>query len=361
MPMKVKKYRAMNINTRGQKLLHYLLISPKARVWRHILLIMALFSVSFNQTYIIFQNGIPVLGDKLYLIALSVFATYLVVAYYNIFVLIPKYLIQKKYVLYSIGVSVSVILLLWAQNTIEDITRSFLGEAGMDYFSSVTWVNNISSFCTISLCLAGGAITVLLKHWMQENQHVSQLEKMHIQSEVEQLKEQVNPQLLFNILDKTGKLAEEEPDESSRMLFKLSQLLRYQLYDCSRNTVLLDAEIHFLTNYLSLEQMYSRQFEYEISSEGAVKRQFIPPLLFIPFVQWCVMQVYERDKRRSIQLLFNAYQNRVEFTCNHDIEVTPGKDDFSRIRQRLSFLYKTNYSLSFTGHSIQLTLKHAES
>ena len=351
----------MNLNTKGQKLLHHILINPKAKVWRHALLIVAIASVSFNQTYIVFQHGIPVLRDKLYLIALFAALSYLVVVYYNIYVLIPKYLIKKKYTLYGIGVAISVILLLCGQNLSEDITRSYLGEAGMNYLSPVSLINNISSFTTISLCLVGGSITVLLKYWMLENQHVSRLEKMHIQSEVEQLKEQVNPQLLFNILDKTGRLANTEPEESSRMLFKLSQLLRYQLYDCSRGTVLLDAEIRFLGNYLSLEQIYSRQFEYRISSAGEVRRVFIPPLLFIPFVQWCVMQIYKGNQQGVLHLDFKADKKQVEFVCEHDRKTIPGEGDLSRIKQRLAFLYKTDYSLALAENSIHLTLKQPES
>ena len=93
----------------------------------------------------------------------------------------------------------------------------------------------------------GGSITIVLKHWMTENNRVNQLERIHVQSEVEQLKAQVNPQLLFNVLNRTAVLANSEPKEASGMLLELSQILRYQLYDCSRKAVLLKAEIDFLT------------------------------------------------------------------------------------------------------------------
>ena len=358
--MDMKKRRVTDSYMKGQKILHNLLVSPKARVWRHVILIAALAAVSLNQTYVVFQQGLSALSYKLYLIVLVAFISYLFVAYYNIYMLIPKYLIKKRYLLYGTLVSISVILLLCVQNWVENATRVFLGEPEMAYSSPVTILNFVSSFVTISLCMAGGSISVLLKHWMEESQKVGQMEKMHVQSEIEQLKEQVNPQLLFNILDKSGKLAESEPEESSSMLFKLSQLLRYQLYDCSRSTVLLDAEIRFLGNYLLLEQMYSHQFEYSISAEGEIKRLFLPPLLFIPFVQWCVSQIYKQDKQGLIQVTFNVNKEMVEFTCSHDRGGIPGENDFSRIRQRLAFLYKTNYLLFLTENTIRLTLKHSE-
>ena len=95
-------------------------------------------------------------------------------------------------------------------------------------------------------------MTLLLKEWMIENQRVSQMEKAHVLSEVEQLKEQVSPELLFKTLHHSGELTLTEPEKASKMLMKLSQLLRYQLYDCSRQKVLLSSEIAFLTNYLTL-------------------------------------------------------------------------------------------------------------
>ena len=68
-------------------------------------------------------------------------------------------------------------------------------------------------------------MTLLLKEWMIENQRVSQMEKAHVLSEVEQLKEQVSPELLFKTLHHSGELTLTKPEKASKMLMKLSQLL----------------------------------------------------------------------------------------------------------------------------------------
>ena len=96
------------------------------------------------------------------------------------------------------------------------------------------------------------------------------MEKVHVLSEVEQLKEQVSPELLFKTLHHSGELTLSEPEKASKMLMKLSQLLRYQLYDCSRTKVLLSSEINFLNNYLTLEQNSQAQFNYELLADGAL-------------------------------------------------------------------------------------------
>ena len=59
-------------------------------------------------------------------------------------------------------------------------------------------------------------MTVLLKEWMIDHQRVSQMEKVHVLSEVEQLKEQVSPELLFKTLHHSGELTLSEPEKARR-------------------------------------------------------------------------------------------------------------------------------------------------
>lgn len=202
-------------------------------------------------------------------------------------------------------------------------------------------------------------MTVLLKEWMIEHQRVSQMEKEHVLSEVEQLKEQVSPELLFKTLHCSGQLTMSNPGKASKMLMKLSQLLRYQLYDCSRAKVLLSSEITFLTNYLTLEQDAQSRFSYEFTSEGDVNRMLVPPLLFMPFVQHIVELIYEQQlahpvslkihiKAESGNILFTAVCQGVNLSADRGLE---------RIRQRLDLLYGDRYELLTTADKIELSLK----
>ena len=210
--------------------------------------------------------------------------------------------------------------------------------------------------------MIGGTMTLLLKEWMIENQRVSQMEKAHVLSEVEQLKEQVSPELLFKTLHHSGELTLTEPEKASKMLMKLSQLLRYQLYDCSRQKVLLSSEIAFLTNYLTLEQSSLPQFRYQFTSEGEVNRELVPPLLFIPFVQYIVELTHEQQISIpvSLDIHLKAEKGTIVFTCmcpQLNLSVNRGLE---RIRQRLDLLYGDRYGLSFTMECIRLELNGGE-
>lgn len=231
-------------------------------------------------------------------------------------------------------------------------------------FSMHMVVDYISSFMLSTLCMIGGTMTVLLKEWMINNRRVSQMEKAHVVSEVERLKEQISPELLFKTLHQSGELTLSEPETASKMLMKLSQLLRYQLYDCNRAKVLLSSEITFLTNYLTLEQTSRPQFYYEFTSEGEVNRMLVPPLLFIPFVQYIVKAIDEQQIQPPVSLKthLKAEKGTIIFACAcPEVNLLSSDKGLERIRQRLDILYGSRYRLSLAVGSIWLELKGGES
>ena len=157
----------------------------------------------------------------------------------------------------------------------------------------------LSSFPLTLLSIMGGGMTVLLRLWILENQRVMQLEKIRLQSEIEHLKEQISPSMLFRVLHYSGEQALVNPGKASKMLMKLSQILRYQLYDCNREKVLLNTGIKFLTNYLELEQLVSGKFDFHMNASGETGRTFVFPLLFIPFIQYTVKQIEIQENPHS--------------------------------------------------------------
>lgn len=342
--------------------LYRFLVSPQFRIARHVLLIAALSVIAFNLALTPYQNSITELGGWIYLIAFSMLLVYAFAAYFNLYYLLPKYLLTGRYVSYVVFLALAVLGALLAQLLQEYVVYSFWPQvkASQPFFTVIMLIDYISALMMTTLCMVGGSMTVLLKLWMVNNQRIAQLEKAHVLSEVEQLKEQVSPSLLFKILNRSGHLALADPVKASKMLMKLSQLLRYQLYDCSREKVLLGSEISFLTNYLTLEQLSSERFEYSFSSDGDVNCTFVPPLLFIPFVQYAVERMCEQDILFiSVHIRLEADTDDIRFVCS-----CPGIDFFvgderglERIRQRLDLQYGRYYDLQLEKENIRLELR----
>lgn len=147
----------------------------------------------------------------------------------------------------------------------------------------------------------------LFQRWVFDSCRINEMEKRRLQSELDQLKNQINPHFLFNMLNNASVLTHKDPEKASQVLMKLSDLLRYQLYDSMRDKVLLTSDIHFLTNLLELEKIRRDRFEYMVSREGNISSIMIPPFLFVIFVENAVKHNLDAYNASFVQLFFSLF------------------------------------------------------
>lgn len=230
-------------------------------------------------------------------------------------------------------------------------------------WNGVFLLDNLSDGILNLICLSGASVTVLLKHWMQENQRMNDMEQRQVKTEVDQLKDQVSPPLLFHLLAYTSQLVKQDPEATSQVLFRLSELLHYQLYDANREKVVLTSEIRFLDNCLTLEQQASGKPAYTITSAGTTGRVFVSPLLLLSFVQAMVSPMKEFPGETSLYIYIDATPGNLLFTCAGNVPVAVPDQLWTRIRRRLELLYPGKYTLTVTpeagqaGNTITLALQ----
>lgn len=342
------------IDRNNSSVLYRFLIDPVFRIWRHLILILSISIISINQAFSVFDYGIVKSRSGIFFLCIIYMISYCTVGYFNLFVLIPKYFLKKKYILFLAFMLLSMTLLLLVQYSFEYLALLFLQTAPAPtsiFNPENTMLIDISSaFITITLCIAGASVSVLIKHWVIDNQRISRLEKEHIQSELEQLKDQITPDFLFKILNRTSVLVKSEPKKANEMLMKLSMILRYQLYDCGRDKVLLNSEINFIQNYLNLRHLFCDDFMFEVVIEGNVNRTFLPPLLFIPFVQNSISHISKGEGGNYLlKVRFEAISNTINFWCNSTNEVSVNSPDLLNIKRRLNLLFPDKYSLNIVN------------
>lgn len=344
-------------NINKQTLLYKFLIDSRYRIARHALLLVAVAAVSLNQNIYTYGTRIELLGNQVYLAGFCTLISYIIVGYLHLYLLVPKLLLKKKYLIYIICSATSILLLILLRYAQEDwiFTSAGIPPIRSSYFNAVSILDSLSDFMLNIICITGISMTVLLKHWMIENRRIGLLEKRQIQSEVNNLKEQVNPSLLFNTLNRTGVLSKSEPQKAADMVLRLSQLLRYQLYDGARDKVLLNAEIGFLSNYLALEKYYSDTFDYRIVSEKDLMGVLIPPLLLVPVIQYALKRTDKQKVRPSILLQTERKEQQINIICRFDDPTEPAIKELDGMMTRLDLLYPDNYSLSITQDKEQGT------
>ena len=345
-------------------LLYRFLVSPELRWARYLVLIMVLATISFNQVFIIFLDYRDILGGWIYTFTFLYLLTYIGVIYLNLFWLFPKFFAEK--------------------------TLSKLHILTFSSNDACSGNTNGNGICILFL-LAGILRTCLLFfHTYSDGLYIffHVVHTLHDRRNNDCSPERMDdrpstcltngkgsrtfgsgtakrtsqPRTSFQNITSFGELTLSEPEKASKMLMKLSQLLRYQLYDCSRTKVLLSSEINFLNNYLTLEQNSQAQFNYELLADGEVNRTLVPPLLFIPFVQYIVKSINEQRTSIpvSLKIHLKVEENTIIFTCLC-LQVNLLEDKgLERIRQRLNLLYGNRYRLFLTTESIWLELKGGE-
>lgn len=198
-----------------------------------------------------------------------------VMVYFNLYYLIPKFFQKgdvKNYILLTI-------LTLVVNLTILQVVDIYSYEDGFNM--SVL----LGSFVSTIGFLGVAVVIKISKITMQRMTRINELQKLQHETELDNLKKQVNPHFLFNALNSIYVLAKENPEVAPDSILKLSDLMRYQTYDAAKEKVGVTQEINFIYKYLELEKMRRDHLKTNVEIKGDMKNIPIPPLLFLPFVE----------------------------------------------------------------------------
>jgi len=313
------------------------IISPEHRIYRHLLLIVFSLVVLYYSNPEYFE---PIETYNRLLIFFQVF----LLSYINMYVWVPRYLFKNKYSIYGLFVFLYVIFWAFTHHLAAYFFKPYLLPYQDDKINFLSL-----SFVVIVLSIASAFIK-LFQQWIIDAQLINELVKANARTELEQLKNQINPHFLFNMLNNANVLTQKDPKKASQVLFKLSDLLRYQLYDSTREKVLLTADIHFVEDFLNLEQIRRDNFSFLISKEGAISGVQIPPLLFISFVENAVKHNNDSVKSSYVHVFFEVKNEALIFRC---INSKPLQKTISQsgglglvnVKRRLELLFPATHSL----------------
>jgi hypothetical protein len=329
------------------------LFDSRYRVWRHLLFILVGGIITFNQVFIAYQDSQSALGNRIYIICAASFMLYLTVMYFNYFYLTPRYLMKEKYAAYIIVLLVIVFALPTLSVVGEYYMRTAMGVPHRitSYANPLILVDNLSTAIITAICFCGVSAVMFFRKWVEGNEEVNRLKEEHIKSELNKLKGQIAPAFLSRTLRNASRSAESKPGQTSAMLMQLGRLLRYQLYDCNRDRILLKSEINALNMFFELEQYNNPAIRHSIHIDGNINNAFVSPMLFMSLVQ-CVAAYSTR-----VELFFRLSDETLSFICRSDSSRPLDESDaFTFIRQRLALQYPDKHSLTVNGEMIELNI-----
>ncbi|GGH71228.1 histidine kinase [Filimonas zeae] len=345
--------KALHIKTTNANGMLQLIISGKNRVQRHLLLIL------FCMVVLYYSPPDYIEPYETYN-RLVIFFQMIVLAYSNMYFFVPRFLFRKKYLSYGVFVFSGMILTYYMHEAVCRFLKPGLLPYEDDSISFLTF-----SFMVMVLIVASAAVK-LFQQWIADAQLIHDLDLAKTNAELEQLKNQINPHFLFNMLNNANVLIEDDPKKASQVLMKLSDLLRYQLYDSSRDKVLLTSEIHFLEDFLNLEKVRRDNFSFLVSKEGELSGVQVPPLLFISFVENAVKHNNDTAKLSYVNFFFDVRRTELFFKCINSKPAVKavnksGGLGLANIKRRLELLFPASHDLKIEDnsetYSVTLTLK----
>jgi len=280
--------------------------------------------------------------------------------YLNFYVLIPLFLLKNKFWTYVASSAASVVLVSWLSHLI----FCFCFEEGGTSHSLTVIVGG--TFIP-TLTLLGTAVAVkIFKIFLREQDRVGEMERSSLETELAYLKDQINPHSLFNALNNIYVQCRKRPEEASESVLLLSDLLRYQLYDCTKNRVYLKGEIDYLKNYLKLDALRKSKTKIEFKVEGNPNRKMVAPFVFLPFIENAVKHGASFDNDSFINITMNIGENDIEFRIENSIpaqknKIPKGGIGLTNVKRRLELLYPDKHDLNIKEEdrlfSVEVLLK----
>jgi sensor histidine kinase YesM len=173
--------------------------------------------------------------------------------------------------------------LVWRQFIYPYLFQIETTEAASFWISLSRW---LWSSIDILMLLGVTSALKLFRMRMQSAEREKQLVEEKLQSELNFLRAQTNPHFLFNTLNNLYHLARKHSKATPDAILKLSDLLRFMLYECTTSRIRLEQEIKVIRDYLELERLrYGDRLEAEFNVEVENESQLIAPLLLLPFVE----------------------------------------------------------------------------
>lgn len=207
----------------------------------------------------------------------------------------------------------------------------------------------------ISLLIAGfNTAIAVTDRWFTEEQARKEIEKEHIKSELAFLQNQVSPHFFMNTLNNIHALIDADQKLAQDAVLKLSEMMRYLLYESGRGTTTLKREIEFLRSYVNLMKLrVDESVKVDFGLPDDFNNVNLPPLLFISFIENAFK--HGVSYREPSELSFSLIQSvdSLEFIAENTVskfkETTSvsahGGIGMENIKKRLDLLYAANYQL----------------
>jgi two-component system, LytTR family, sensor kinase len=276
-------------------------------------------------------------------------------------IFLPRLIYRKKIVLFctfflALVLSSGTLIIL---SQLRLIGRSLSGyqkdiEHYHEHYFYWFWADLIfgSYFMVFFISAVGAAIQLAIGR-MQAQHLLDQMQREKALSELELLKQQVNPHFLFNALNTVYYKIDRSNGQARDTLQRFSNMLRYQLYECNNALVEVEKELLFLRSYIDLQgERLNDNYKITCGEMDAIKDFLISPFLLMPLIENCFkhVSVYP-DRENTIFIACYMEEGTFRFYTRNSIVEGLEQDSggggigLENIRRRLGLVYPGRHEL----------------
>ncbi|HXI00461.1 MAG TPA: sensor histidine kinase [Sphingobacteriaceae bacterium] len=288
----------------------------------------------------------------------------ILIFYINYLLILPTFLNARRYWACAISILVLIIAFGFAKTGIAIIFKEFLLVRGpkaavynvnlRDYFLSTLFVSGFFVFMSTAI--------KFMMDWFVNEKERRGLENEKLIAELAFLRSQINPHFLFNCLNNIYSLSYQKSEKTPEAILKLSEIMRYMLYESNDPRVDLGKEIRYLENFIELQKLrFKSDFYVQLNIEGSNVHQQIVPLVLISFVENAFKHGVITDPENPIKINIVIDIGRLIFMIENKTSVqnkdVTGGIGLSNVRRRLDLLYPEKYTLDITHNDGFYTAK----
>jgi two-component system, LytTR family, sensor kinase len=278
----------------------------------------------------------------------------MVLTYFTLYWLLPKFLLPGQYMTFFIGFLLSSFVAGIVQRYIAFtyVYPIYYPAALNDpffYFPKI-----IKTFAGMYPVTFTAVAIKLLKYWYTNQKAQQVLTQEKLQAELKFLKTQIHPHFLFNTLNNLYALTLKKSDKAPETVLKLSELINYMLYECKSDEVPLSKEVKFIRNYADIEKMrYGDKLDIDLRVSGDVADQKIAPLIILPFVENCFKHGASEDLQQSwVKVTIDSHPDHVVIKVENSKAGDNGNGHnrnegigIQNVKRRLDLLYPGRHEL----------------
>ena len=205
---------------------------------------------------------------------------------------------------------------------------------------------------------------IVAMQWFEQNSQIANLEKEKSATELNLLKQQINPHFFFNTLNNLYALSIVKDKQTPEVIMQLSELMRYVIYKGKEETVLLKEETKYIEDYIQLQQIrLHKKLDFRFDKQIENADLAIPPLLFITFVENAFKHGIEpAEKDCFLHLSLKSDGQQLVFTCANSMEEknnAPAGIGLQNLRRRMALRFPNQHEIVIeeTANHFKATLR----